>query len=123
MDCRSARALGIVVIHADRTLGRQVACSILILNSLETIPECARRLSRPGLKRAAERAGRCKSGLTRNLIDTNVRLCEPLARFGDARLVDELCEGQLAHRQPPLKCARADVQQGCHQIQCEVATG
>ncbi len=122
MDCRSAREACFVIIEGwSKPFAEELLPLFYSRCFLETFSEFARRSSCPGLKRTAERAGRCKTGLTRNLADMHVLLCQPLTRFGDASLVHELCQRQIAIRQPSLQGARAYVQLGSDHTQCETA--
>ena len=77
-------------------------------HTLKPVSECPRRCTRPGLKGPAERAGRGKTGLTCNVTDVHILLCQQLAGFGDAYLIYELRMRQVLICQPPLQRARAD---------------
>ena len=59
-------------------------------HTLNPISEYSWRLTRPGLKGPAERTGRGKAGLARNVTDVHILLRQQLARFSDACLTHDL---------------------------------
>ena len=79
-------------------------------HTLNPISEYSWRLTRPGLKGPAERTGRGKAGLARNVTDVHILLRQQLARFSDACLTHDLRMRQVLICQPPLQRARTDTQ-------------
>ena len=80
------------------------------LHTLKPVSECSRRCTRPGVKGPAERTGRGKAGLARNVTDVHILLRQQLARFSDACLTHDLRMRQVLICQPPLQRARTDTQ-------------